>query len=161
MSRPEPHARTCGRMLRFVAGAVITVEGCRHLVESSSSLILQVSAVVVGLVVFYSVVHLVVSRLLANLNPWLGAALAVLPVVLVYVLSPAPGKLGSVIFIGVSLLLTSIRADGGCEVMTIPGMLFGKRTHLVCIVFSPLDWLEDVLSRRPASTANGEGEASG
>lgn len=157
MSHTEPHARTCGRMLRFVAGAVMTIEGCRHLFDSSLSVIFQVAAVVVGLVLFYSVVHLFISRLLASLNPWLGAMLAVLPVVLVYVLSPAPGKLGSVIFVGVSLLLTSIRADGGCEVMTIPGMLFGKRTHLVCIVFSPLDWLEGALSHK---AANGQGEAS-
>ena len=30
--------------------------------------------------------------------------------------------------------------------MTLPGMLLGKRTHLVCIVFSPLDWIEDKLT---------------
>ena len=30
--------------------------------------------------------------------------------------------------------------------MTIPGVLMGKRTHLVCVVFSPLDWIEDKLT---------------
>lgn len=154
MLRPKPHARACGRIARILAGVLMTAEGCRHLIDSTSSLLVQVAAVVVGFAVFYSALHLLVSRLVANLNPWLGAVLAVLPVVLVYILSPAPGKLGSVIFVGVSLILSSIRADGGCEVMAIPGMLFGKRTHLVCIVFSPLDWLEDVLSRRTTSTVS-------
>lgn len=51
-------------------------------------------------------------------------------------------RLGSVLFVGISLLFTAWRSDGGCEVMTLPGMLLGKRTHLVCIAFSPVDWLE-------------------
>jgi hypothetical protein len=32
--------------------------------------------------------------------------------------------------------------------MTLPGMLLGKRTHLVCIAFSPIDWLEEKLAAR-------------
>ena len=70
---------------------------------------------------------------------------AVTPVFLVFGLGGPAGQLGSLLYIGVSLVLTAIRSDGGCEVMTIPGMLMGKRTHLVCIVFSPLDWIEDRL----------------
>jgi hypothetical protein len=30
--------------------------------------------------------------------------------------------------------------------MSIPGVLFGRRTHLVCIAFSPIDWLEERLA---------------
>jgi len=37
----------------------------------------------------------------------------------------------------------AIRSDGGCEVMSIPAILSGKRTHLVCIAFSPIDWAEE------------------
>ena len=35
-----------------------------------------------------------------------------------------------------------VRAAPGCEVMAIPGLLFGKHTELACLIFSPLDRLE-------------------
>jgi len=53
----------------------------------------------------------------------------------------------SVAYIGVSLLLQAIRSEGGCEVVSIPGILFRRPTHLACIVFSALDWLESWMSR--------------
>ena len=58
------------------------------------------------------------------------------------------------LFIGVSLVVTAIRADGGCEVMTLPGVFLGKRTHLVCIAFSPLDWIEDKFTGRNSTVRN-------
>ncbi len=114
------------------------------------------SGIVVGLILFYALLQFLVSRHFPGLNPCLGAVLAVMPVGLVYAFGDAPWKLGSLLFIALSLILTSVRADGGCEVMTIPGLLFGKRTHLVCIAFSPIDWLEDRLSRRADSAAADE-----
>ncbi len=69
--------------------------------------------------------------------------LAVAPVFLVFLMGGPPVRHGVVLFLGVSLLFTGIRGDGGCEVMTLPGMVLGKRTHLVCIVLSPLDWVEE------------------
>jgi len=27
--------------------------------------------------------------------------------------------------------------------MWIPSLVFGKRTHLMCLLFSPLDWVEE------------------
>ena len=74
-----------------------------------------------------------------------------MPTAFVYALGGGPGKLGSVLFIGISLILASVRADGGCEVMAIPDLLFGTRTQLVCIAFSPIDWLEARLCRRQDS----------
>ena len=53
--------------------------------------------------------------------------------------------MASVGYIGGSLLIDSINGDAGCEVMAVPGMLLKRRTHLACLVFSPLDWLEDKL----------------
>ncbi len=99
----------------------------------------------VGLIVFYAVVHLLISKFLPNINPWVGALIAVAPVLLVFFVGSQEVRHGVIFFLGVSLLLTGIRGDGGCEVMTIPGMILGKRTHLVCIVLSPLDWVEEKL----------------
>lgn len=140
-------ARALGRTLRLLTGVALVLEGGRHLIGTSRSLVFATAGVFLAELLFYSVLHLVISRYFARVNAWLGAVLAVTPVAAVFLLSDAPGRLGTLLFIGVSLLLTAARADGGCEVMTVPGMVFGKRTHLVCIAFSPIDWLEDRFAR--------------
>ena len=143
-------ARPVGRTLRLLMGIALVFEGTRHLV-GTTGLISGVGLVFILEFVFYAGLHLVVSRFFAGLNRWIGAALAVAPVAVVFILSGAPGRLGTLLFVGVSLLFTAARADGGCEVMTLPAMLMGKRTHLVCIAFSPIDWIE----RRLAGPTSG------
>ncbi len=143
-------ARPVGRVVRLLIGGVLTIHvPAGHLIGASPSLSVQVAGVVFGLVVFYALVHVLISRFVPTINPWVGALLAVTPVILVFLMGGPPVRYGVVLFLGVSLLLTGIRADGGCEVMTLPGMILGKRTHLVCIVFSPLDWVEEKLAGRP------------
>jgi hypothetical protein len=113
------------------------------MISVETMLNLQVAGIVLGLFVFYALVHLAISKFVPSINAWLGAVLAVAPIFFVYALVGPAGRLGSLLFVGISLVATAIRSDGGCEVMTLPGMLMGKKTHLVCIVFSPLDWIED------------------
>jgi hypothetical protein len=140
--------RVLGRVLRLLAGVALVAEAGRHLIAAGSTLTMATVGVALGALVFYTMAHLVIARFFQQVNAWLGAALAVAPVAAVFVLGGAPGRLGALLFIGISLLLTGARADGGCEVMTLPGMLLGKRTHLVCIAFSPIDWLEEKLAAR-------------
>src|SRR5206468_12695698 len=52
------------------------------------------------------------------------------------------GQLAAVTFFGISLVVAGVCAAPGCEVMAIPGLLFGKHTQLACLIFSPLDRLE-------------------
>jgi hypothetical protein len=106
--------------------------------------------VAAALVILYTLVHVLVSRYWPRLNRWLGAYLALAPLAAVYVFGSGggyifgagEGQLGVLTFLGVSLLLAGVRGDLGCEVMTIPGLVFKQHTHLACIVFSPIDWLE-------------------
>ena len=109
-----------GRTLRLLVGLLLTVEISRHLTEINAGLASQMLGIAVGLFLFYALLHFLVSRHLRGLNPCLGAVLAVMPTAFVYALGGGPGKLGSVLFIGISLILASVRADGGCEVMAIP-----------------------------------------
>ncbi len=146
-------ARPVGRALRLLLGVLLVAEGGRHLVGNELALTVMVASVVVGEFAFYAAVHLVIVRFVRSINRWIGALLAVTPVALVFGLSPAPGRLGTLLFVGVSLLFTALRNDAGCEVMTLPGMVFGRRTHLVCIAFSPVDWVEERLSERFGSAA--------
>jgi hypothetical protein len=107
--------------------------------------------IVLALVAFYTLMHYAVSRLVPKLNRWVGALLAVAPVFLVWVLGQGGGPLfgqgeggtGAITYIGVSLLIDFARADSGCEVMAIPGLILRNRTHLPCIALSPIDALEN------------------
>ncbi len=140
-------ARPVGRVLRLLTGLLLVIEGGRHLVGASLTLVATTAGVVLAEFLFYAAMHLLIVRFFSSINRWAGAALAVTPVFLVYVLSNAPGKLGSLLFVGISLLFTAFRNDAGCEVMTLPGIVFGRRTHLVCIAFSPIDWVEERVQR--------------
>ena len=146
MSDAGIKAKAVGRLLRLFMGIFMTVEGGRHLIDSSPGLPARTAGLVVGEIVFYAVLHLVISKFFPRVNPWLGAILALTPVALVFIFGGPAGSLGTLIFVGVSLVFTAIRADGGCEVMTLPGMLLGNQTHLVCVFFSPIDWVERKVS---------------
>ena len=142
-----------GRILRFLLGAWLVFDVRLFYLEAESTRILSAVLVVVGLAVFYAAVHWLVSTHLTKLNRWLGAFVAILPVLLVFVFGGVLGQVGAASFIGISLLLAAIRADAGCEVMSIPSLVFGRRTHLMCLLFSPLDWVEEkiVAALRPST----------
>ncbi len=149
-------AKPVGRVLRLLTGTALTYHVlASHLISEETTRNLQVAGTVLGLFVFYTVLHLAISKFVPSINAWLGAVIAVTPVFLVFALVGPAGRLGSLLFIGVSLVATAIRSDGGCEVMTLPGMLMGKRTHLVCILFSPLDWIEDKLTGGMSTAKDG------
>ena len=141
-----------GRILRFLLGVLLVVPVWPFFRDASANRVLGAVAVILGLTVFYALVHWSVSTYLPKLNRWLGAFLAILPVVLVFALGGLLGQVGALTFLAVSLVLASVRADAGCEVMSIPSLVFGRRTHLMCLLFSPLDWVEEkiVEMMRPA-----------
>ncbi len=132
-----------GRILRFLLGVFLAVTVWPLFQNAPSNRILSAVLVVVALTVFYAVVHWVVSSYLTKLNRWLGAFLAILPVFVVFLLGGGLGQVGALSFLAASLLLAAARADAGCEVMSIPSLVFGRRTHLKCLLFSPLDWVEE------------------
>ncbi len=151
----EIKAPPVGRVLRLLLGLLIGISVWPFFRDAPANRILAAVLVAVGLAVFYALLHWLVSAYLPRLNRWLGAFLAVLPVLLVYALGGGLGRVGAVSFLAVSLVLAAVRADPGCEVMSIPALVFGKRTHLMCLLFSPLDRVEEkiVAATRP-STAN-------
>jgi hypothetical protein len=105
---------------------------------------------VLGLTGVYSLIHIAVSRRIIAFGPCLGAVLAVGLLVALYVagasrlpiLGRGKGQFAAATFLGVSLVVAGVRAVPGCEVMAIPGLLFGKHTELACLIFSPIDKLE-------------------
>ena len=103
-----------------------------------------------GLLGVYSLIHIGISRQILAFGPCLGSIVA-LGLLVALCLASAPGspilgrgvgELAAVTFLGISLVVAGVRAAPGCELMAIPGLLFGKHTELACLIFSPLDWLE-------------------
>ena len=144
-----------GRLLRLAIGTLLILLALPFAFRSSAEVLLGAFSVLLAVTVFYAGVHLLVSKVFRNLNRWLGAAIANIPVILVFIfgVSGGPlfgsgeGQLAAITYVGIALLIAGFRADPGCEVMSIPGFIFGHQTHLACITFSPIDWLEAKLSR--------------
>jgi len=54
------------------------------------------------------------------------------------ILGHGKGQLAAATFLGISLVVAGLRAAPGCEVMAIPGLLFGKQHRAgVSYLFSP------------------------
>lgn len=135
-------AGAVGRALRAAAGAALLLTVLDVYADAPLRWLPSGGVVVLGLLLAYVAVHVAVVRFVPRLNRWLGAGLAVAPLLAVYAVGGPAGRVGVVTFLGISLLLAAWRADAGCEVMAIPGAVFGRTTHLMCLLFSPVDWIE-------------------
>jgi hypothetical protein len=139
-----------GRALRILLGLVLMV----YVAPVYSQVPVRVATgsflLVLGLIGVYSLVHIVVSRHIVAFGSCLGAVIAFGLLVTLYVagasvlpiLGHGKGQLAAATFLGMSLVVAGVRAAPGCELMAIPGLLFGKHTELACLIFSPLDRLE-------------------
>jgi hypothetical protein len=148
MENQEHKAGIVGRTLRLLLGLALSWMTYAVMRSDDAAFNLKVAAVFLLMAAFYSAVHFSITRYMPTVNSWLGAILAVTPAALVYVFGGPVGRVAAITYIGISLVLQAIRSDGGCEVMSIPAIFFRRRTHLVCIAFSPIDWMEERLKTR-------------
>ncbi|HEU5245654.1 MAG TPA: hypothetical protein VFU09_01045 [Candidatus Udaeobacter sp.] len=139
-----------GRVFRILLGLVLMVYVTPVYFQVPARIAVGSLPLILGLIGVYSLIHIVVSRRIIGFSPSLGAAVALGLLVALYVagasglpiLGRGKGQLAAVTFLGISLLVAGVRAVPGCELMAIPGLLFGKHTELACLIFSPLDRLE-------------------
>jgi hypothetical protein len=149
-----------GRVLRILLGLVLMVYVAPVYFQVQTRVAVGSFLLVVGLIGVYSLIHIVVSRRIVAFDPCLGAVVASGLLVALYaagasglpILGRGKGQLAAVTFLGVSLVVAGVRGAPSCELMAIPGLLFGKHTELACLIFSPLDRLERKLrSKRGVS----------
>jgi hypothetical protein len=137
-------------VLRILLGLVLMVYVAPVYFRVPVPLAVGAWLLVLGLIGVYSLIHIVVSRRIVAFGPCLGAVVASGLLVALYaagasglpILGRGNGQLAAVTFFGVSLVVAGVRAAPGCELMAIPGVVFGKHTELACLIFSPLDKLE-------------------
>ena len=149
MRAQTPKAGAAGRTARLVLGVLLVVIAVPVYLKAGVSYNLASLGLTFGLVVFYCVLHLTFSRL-RGLNRWVGAVIATVPVFLVWFYGQGGGPLfgqgeggtAAITFLAVSFLVDFARSDAGCEVMALPGLILGRRTHLPCILLCPIDHSE-------------------
>ncbi len=143
---PSPRrARPIGRILRFLLAGFLIATVVPHYLAASWQSNLKIAGAIVGLIVLYTAMHLIIAKYVPRLNRWLGAVVAVIPAALLFFIGGGIGQMGALSYIGGSLFIDSLNGDCGCEVMAVPGLISGERTHLACILFTPLDWIEQKL----------------
>jgi hypothetical protein len=149
-------ARIVGRILRVLLGILLAVG---FTIANPDILFGQTTALgisLTGVVIFYILYTILMgNRVLTKVNPWVGALIMDWPLLVIWVVVlghlpgiPQPLILAVFLYFGISLIISGIVKYGGCEVVTIPGLILQRRYNVACIIFSPIDWLEDKLMNR-------------
>jgi len=147
-----------GRLLRILLGLVLMLYVVPVYFKVPSGSAVGSLLLVLGLIGGYALIHMFVSRQILPFGPFLGTVVASGLLVVLYVAGASllpivghgKGQLAAATFLGISLVVAGLRAAPGCELMAIPGVLLGKHTELVCVIFSPLDRLERKLRSKRA-----------
>jgi hypothetical protein len=139
-----------GRVLRILLGLVLMIYVTPVYFHVPTRVVVASLLLTLGLIGVYSLIHIVISRRIVRFGPCSGAVVGLALLVALYLsgFSSSPifghgqGQLAAVTFLGISLVVAGVRAVPGCELMAIPGALFGNDTELACLLFSPLDSVE-------------------
>jgi hypothetical protein len=146
-NQPEK-AGPFGHILRFVLGGLLLITVFRYYFVVPRLMLIATLGLVIGLAAFYTLLDLAIADLLPNVNPLLGAILANALVLGMWIFGRNAWQLGAATYIGISLIVTALRADSGCELMSIPGLILHRHAHLGCFFFSPVDWIERAVAGR-------------
>ena len=121
-----------GRIARLLLGTAMIARisyelamsnpGAAFLAEAALYFVLSLLAYTVA---FYALRGPILSRM----NAWVGTAIFLTPVLvaLVFDLGPAAFLVGINYYVRISLIIAVFMGYGGCEVVAIPSLLFGKR----------------------------------
>ncbi len=87
---------------------------------------------------------------LGGMNPWVGTILLVGPAIVIpgMPMLPLALRVGMIAYFSASLLLNAAKNYGGCEVLALPSLLFGRWYTVYC----PLNVI-DAVERRVAGAA--------
>ena len=139
-----------GRWVRLITGAALAGYVVVHAVREPSITGLTELALyfLATLGVYTLATHLLRRRLLANSNAWLATAILLGPLAVIFALQLGPHVFhhALLLYIGISLIFSFFMRYGGCEVMSIPSLLFGTRYTVYC----PLNAI-DVVEKAAAS----------
>jgi len=138
-----------GRVVRVVSGLLAVAAGVSALASHDGNLgadIALTAVYVAGLTAFYLLLHRFLGeRVLARTDRFLVPVIVIGPLVLLGVL-PYPMHAAIGFYLGASLILTAAIGYGGCELLSLPTLLFGRRYVAYC-PFNIVDAAERPLRR--------------
>ncbi len=126
-----------GRAFRVITGLAGTYYSLQFVLATGifSSLAAEVTGYAAAWLVAYLLLMLLLGeRVLARSNPWIGTVIFLSPVFIVLGadLGPTAFQVGLILYISGSLIVTGLMHYGGCELIAIPSLLFGKRYTIYC-----------------------------
>jgi len=139
-----------GRITRLLVGLLLLAQVAPVYFRVDTRVASGTLLLMLGLLVVYSLLHIVVSRRIVVLGSAFGALVGLGILVVLYLagglgglfLGRGEGRLAAFTFLGLSLVVAAVRADPGCEVMALPNTFLRTPAELACLFFSPIDALE-------------------
>jgi hypothetical protein len=141
-----------GRIARFLLGSVMVAGILHDLATSNPPPMLLANAALyflLSLIAYAAAFYVLRERILARMNPWVGTAIFLTPVlvVLLFGLGPPAFQIGINAYLGISLIVASFMRYGGCEVVAIPSLVSGRRYTVYC-PYNVIDVVEKIASSR-------------
>jgi hypothetical protein len=149
MSESQAGQRNTGviaRSLRAMFGGLMCWMAYTVMSAEATDFNLNVLWMSGSVVVFYLLAHITIIKYCPSVNRWLGAFFVALPLIALFVFGGQPGRVAAVGYLGLSLLLLTAKGNTSNEVLFIPALLSGQETHLRCLLFAPIDLIEQNLS---------------
>lgn len=134
------------RALRLLAGSWLLFEVAVNTHRPDWKAVLIISCTFVAVFFYYALLHLLIGQ---SVRKWaVMKVVTILPLsALLFSALSTDIPLGIIAFFGVSLVLQALRGDRGCEVMTLPNLIFRRPANFPCLLFSPLDRFEESIER--------------
>lgn len=135
-----------GRAFRVISGIAGTYYSLQLILAAGifSGFAAELAGYTAAWLIAYLLLMLLLGdRILARTNPWIGTVIFLSPVFIVLGadLGPTTFQVGLILYISISLIVTGLMHYGGCEVIAIPSLLFGKRYTVYC-PFNVIDVVE-------------------
>ena len=119
---------------------------------SSASVVAELALYFVATLSAYTAAEFLFGeRFFSKINAWLRTVILLGPLVVIFALQLGPHAFHHAIllYVGVSLIVSFFMRYGGCEVMSIPGLIFGTR-HTVYCPLNVVDAVEKAVIDRKA-----------
>lgn len=124
-----------GRAVRVFFGVFTIAAAAVELVagDHDAGFFLQAAAYVAALLGYYLLLHGALGEwALGRISPFLASVLVLGPVFLAIAVLPGAMTVAAELYVGASLILTAAIGYGGCELISLPTLLFGRRYVVYC-----------------------------
>ena len=143
-----------GRWVRLCTGGALAGDVIYHAaLTPSTTAITKLALYFAATLGAYTAASLLLGRLfLAKMNTWMRTAVLLTPLAAVFAFQLGPHTFhhALLLYIGVSLIFSFFMRYGGCEVMSIPGLILRTRQAVYCPL-NVIDAVEKAVVDRQSS----------